>query len=223
MITLHLLENSRALRIAWLLEELEQDYEIVTYRRGRATPAAPEELRRVHPLGKSPVVTDGDTTLAESGAIVHHLCTTYGEGLLVPPEGTPAHLQYHYWLHAAEGSFMPVILVDFLAGRIRSGAPFLVRPVARAIVGQLRKQYVRPNIERLVALAESHLAQHNWFAGDDLSGADIQMSFPLQAIAGRIGGAGPHDAIDAYLARIEQRPAYLRAVERAGGFALLKG
>lgn len=223
MITLHLLENSRALRIAWLLEELELDYEIVTYRRDRSSSAAPEALRRIHPLGKSPVVTDGDITIAESGAIVHHLCTAYGEGLLVPPPSTPGHLQYHYWLHAAEGTFMPVILVDFLASKIRAGVPFFVRPVARAIVGQLRKQYVLPNVSRLVALVESHLAEHKWFAGDDLSGADIQMSFPLQAIAGRIAGAGPHPAIDAYLGRIEQRPAYLRALERAGGFELLKG
>ncbi|MFT4097674.1 MAG: glutathione S-transferase [Rhodoblastus sp.] len=221
MIIVHHLENSRSQRILWLLEELGLDYEVKLYKRDPKTMRAPAELRAVHPLGKSPVVTDGDRTVAESGAIVEYLVETYGNGRLEPPAGSADRLRYRYYLHFAEGSMMPPLLMKLVFTRLPAGAPALVRPVARAISDKAMKLFVTPQIEQMLKFLEGELANRDWFAGDDLTAADIQMSFPLEGAAARGGLDGRYPRLKDFLARIHARPAYKRALERGGPYALL--
>ncbi len=219
MITVHHLENSRSQRILWLLEELGQRYEVRRYARDRKTLLAPPELMQVHPLGKSPVVTDGDATLAESGAIVEYLVDTYGRGRLRPPEGTPERRRYTYWLHFAEGSAMPPLVMKLVFDRIRRAPmPFFVRPVARAIADKVDQGFLAPNIARQLAYMEAELGRSAWFAGSDFSAADIQMSYPLEAASARAGLGAKHPRLAEWLERIHARPAYRRALQAGGPF-----
>ena len=226
MITVHHLNNSRSQRVLWLLEELGLEYEVKRYQRNPQTMLAPPELRAVHPLGKSPVVTvksaDGDTTLAESGAIVEHLADRFGAGRLAPAFGSPERVRYLYWLHFAEGTAQPPLLLKLLFDRIKSKAPFLVRPVARAIADQALGTFVLPNINRNLDFMESELGRNDWFAGPQFSAADIQMSFPLEAARARGGLDGKRPRLMDFLQKIHARPAYQRAVERGGEYALMK-
>lgn len=221
MIVLHHLENSRSQRILWLLEELELEYEIRPYRRDPETSLAPPELLAVHPLGKSPVITDRGHTFAESGAIIEYLLETYGEGRLLPAAGTADRFRYRYWLHYAEGSLMPLLLLALVLRRIESGPmPFFVRPVARGIAGKVKAAFVRPNLTRHLAFIEQTLATAPWFAGDEMSGADVQMSFPLEAAAVRADDPERYPGIRSFLDRIHDRPAYRRALDKSGPFEL---
>ena len=222
MITLHHLENSRSQRILWLLEELGLDYRIERYARDRDTMLAPQALRAIHPLGKSPVITDGANTVAESGAIIEYLVERHGGGRLRPPEGTPERLRYTYWLHYAEGSAMPPLLLRLIFARIETGPmPFFARPVARAIASKVRSAFIDPQITLHLDFQEAELERYTWFAGAEFTAADIQMSFPLEAAAARgtIGTRRPQLA--AFLERIHARPAYRRALERGGPYELL--
>ena len=165
MITVHHLNNSRSQRILWLLEELGLPYEIKRYQRDPKTMLAPPELRAVHPLGKSPVISDGDLTIAESGAIVEYLADRYGGGKLAPAPGTPERLRYTYWMHFAEGSAMPPLLMKLIFDRIESGPmSFFAKPIARAIARKGKSGYVQPNIDRILDFMESELGKHLWFA-----------------------------------------------------------
>jgi glutathione S-transferase len=221
-ILVHHLENSRSQRILWLLEELGAEYEIRRYERDRRTMLAPEALRRVHPLGKSPVITDGDQVVAESGAIVEYLVARHGDGRLAPPAGTPERLRYTYWLHFAEGTAMPPLLFKLIFDRIaKAPMPFFAKPIARAISGKVLKDFVMPNIERQLAYMEDELARAEWFAGAAFTAADIQMSFPLEVAATRGGLDARYPKLTDFLARIHARPAYARALERGGPYALL--
>jgi glutathione S-transferase len=220
VITVHHLNNSRSQRILWLLEELGLEYEIKPYQRDKATMLAPPELRAVHPLGKSPVVSDGDQTLAESGAIIEHLADRYGAGKLAPAFGSVERVRYLYWLHFAEGSAQPPLLLKLLFDRIKSKSPLLVRPVARAIADKALSTFVLPNIERNLDFMESELRKAEWFAGNAFSAADIQMSFPIEAAAARGGLDARRPKLTAFLERIHARPAYQRALERGGEFKL---
>jgi glutathione S-transferase len=222
MITVHHLNNSRSQRILWLLEELGLEYQIKPYQRDAKTMLAPPELRAVHPLGKSPVVTDGDQTLAESGAIIEHLSDRYGAGRLAPAFGSPERVRYLYWLHFAEGSAQPPLLLKLLFDRIKHKSPLLVRPVARAIAAKALDTFVLPNIERNLNFMEGELGKSAWFAGDAFSAADIQMSFPLEAARMRGGLDEKRPRLMAWLERIHSRPAYKRAVERGGKYDLLR-
>ena len=223
MITVHHLNNSRSQRILWLLEELSLPYEIKRYQRDARTMLAPPELRAVHPLGKSPVISDGDFTIAESGAIVEYLAEKYGAGKLAPAAGTPERLRYTYWIHFAEGSAMPPLLMKLIFDRIESGPmPFFVKPIARAIARKGKSGYVQPNIDRILDFMEAELGRHAWFAGATFSAADIQMSFPLEAAAARGGLNESRPKLWAFLQRIHARPAYQRALERGGKFELLR-
>jgi glutathione S-transferase len=223
MIVVHHLENSRSQRVLWLLEELGLTYEVKRYARDKATMLAPPELRAIHPLGKSPIVVDGDVTLVESGAIVEYLVDRYGADKLAPARGTPERLRYTYWLHYAEGSMMPPLLLKLVFERIATGpAPFLVRPIVRGLAKKVMSEFVDPQVALHVGWVEGELGKHTWLAGDELSAADIQMSFPLEASSSRAkpGAKTPH--ITAFLARIHARPAYQRALERGGPYELLK-
>ena len=222
MITVHHLNNSRSQRVLWLLEELGLPYEVKRYERDARTMLAPPSLREVHPLGKSPVLTDGGETLAESGAIIEYLVDRHGAGRLAPAPGTPARLRYTYWLHYAEGSAMPPLLLKLVFDRVESGPmPFYARPIARAIAGGVKSTFVVPQITRHLDYMEAELGRFRWFAGDEFSAADIQMSFPLEVATKRAGLDMSRARLMDFLARIHARPAYLRALERGGKYELL--
>ena len=223
MIIVHHLNNSRSQRILWLLEELGLPYEVKRYQRDAKTMLAPPELRAVHPLGKSPVISDGDVTLAESGAIVEYLASRYGNGTLIPKANTPEHLRYLYWMHFAEGSAMPPLLLKLIFDRIeKTPAPFFVRPIARMIAQRAKQMMVLPNLERQLDYMEGELGRHEWFVGPAFTAADIQMSFPLEAASTRGGLNEGRPKLWAFLKRIHERPAYQRALEKGGKYELLR-
>jgi glutathione S-transferase len=222
MITVHHLNNSRSQRVLWLLEELGIPYEVKRYERDAKTMLAPPELRAVHPLGKSPVITAGDVTLAESGAIVEYLVERFGAGRFVPVPGTPERLRYTYWMHYAEGSAMPPLLLKLIFTQIpKAPMPALVRPIVRGIADRVRKQFVEPQIKLHLDYLEGELAKSTWFAGDEFSAADVQMSFPLEAAAVRGGLNASRPKLWSFLERIHARPAYKRALEKGGPYDLL--
>ena len=217
MIVLHHLNNSRSQRILWMLEELGVDYEIKLYQRDAVTNLAPITLKLIHPLGKSPVITDGDVTVAESGAIIEYLGSTYGSAQMTPEIGTEAHRQYSYWLHFAEGSLMPPMVAKLVFDKVRAKAkPFFVKMIADKIADKVMDGYFGPNIQANMEYIEAHLEHNQWFAGDTLSGADIQMSFPLEASASR--GIKQYPNITAYVQRIHAQPAYQRALQKGGKY-----
>ncbi len=220
MIIVHHLENSRSQRVLWLLEELGVPYEVRRHARDPKTMLAPPELERVHPLGKSPVIVDGRITVAESGAIVEYLLDGYDrEGRLRPPAGTAARRRFTYWLHFAEGSAMPPLVMKLVCDRVRSAPmPFFVRPVARAIADKVTSGFIAPNLERQFGFMEGELARGRWFTGDAFSAADIQMSFPLEAAAQRGGLDARYPRLQGWLARIHARAAYRRALEAGGPY-----
>jgi glutathione S-transferase len=222
MIIVHHLENSRSQRVLWLLEELGVPYEVKRYERNKETMLAPPELRTIHPLGKSPVITDDGVTVAESGAIVEYLVDRYGNGRLIPPPGTPERLRYTYWLHYAEGSAMPPLLLKLVFDRVEvAPMPFFVKPIARAIAGKAKSSFIEPQIKLHLDYMESELGQAIWFAGNEMTAADIQISFPLEAADARAGLAQGRPKLAAFLQRIHVRPAYQRALEKGGPYQLL--
>ena len=223
MIIVHHLNNSRSQRILWLLEELNLPYEVKRYQRDAKTMLAPPELRAVHPLGKSPVISDGDLVVAESGAIVEYLAGKYAGGRLLPQTGTPERLRCSYWMHFAEGSAMPPLLLKLIFDRIETGSmAFFAKPIARAIAKKVKNSMVLPNIERNLDFMENELGKHAWFAGPEFSAADIQMSFPLEAAASRGGLNESRPRLWAFLQKIHARPAYRRALEKGGKYELLR-
>jgi glutathione S-transferase len=220
MITVHHLEHSRSQRVLWLLEELELPYQIQQYQRDPKTSLAPPELKRVHPLGKSPVITDGDRVVAESGAIIEYLVGRHGNGRLVPPPGSDERLRYTYWLHFSEGSAMPPLLFKLVCDKVKSAPmPFFIKPIARGIAGKVMEAFVDPNLKNQLDFMEAELKMHKWFAGDEFSAADVQMSFPLEAAAQRAGLDDSRPKLMAFLKRIHARPAYKRALERGGPYS----
>ncbi|MGE3649921.1 MAG: glutathione S-transferase family protein [Reyranellaceae bacterium] len=221
MITLPHRNNSRSQRILWALEELGLDYEIKRYQR-EPSMQAPASLRAVHPLGKSPVITDGDKTLAESGAILEYLAETYGEGRLKPAAGTPELLRYRYFLHYAEGSLMPLLLMKLVFGRMPTRVPWFMKPVAKAISAGADKTLLNPQLGTHFMFLESELQKHEWFAGPEFSAADIQMSFPLEASAARSPLFKQLPKLSAFVERIHARPAYQRALDKGGAYELMK-
>ncbi|MFL6708151.1 MAG: glutathione S-transferase family protein [Massilia sp.] len=223
MIVVHHLNNSRSQRILWLLEELGLPYEIKKYQRDAKTMLAPPELRAIHPLGKSPVITDGDITVAESGAIIEYLLETYGDGRLAPPAGTADKRRYTYMLHFAEGSAMPPLLMKLVFDRIEtSPMPFFVKPVARGIAGKVKQGFVHPNLKANLDFLEAELNKSTWFAGEAFTAADIQISFVLEASSARAGLDTRYPKLTEFLQRIHARPAYQRALERGGKYDYAK-
>jgi len=222
MITVHHLNNSRSQRVLWLLEELGVSYEITKYERDPKTMLAPDALRQVHPLGKSPVLTEDGVTVAESGAIVEYLIERHGQGRLQPSAGSDERRRYTYWLHFAEGSAMPPLLLKLIFDRIESAPmPFFARPIARRIAGQVKAMMVLPNLKRQLDFMEGELGRSPWFAGAEFSAADIQMSFPIEAAAMRAGLDTSRPRLIAWLERIHARPAYRRALERGGPYSFV--
>ncbi|MBO0753471.1 MAG: glutathione S-transferase [Bradyrhizobiaceae bacterium] len=222
MITVHHLNNSRSQRVLWLLEELELTYDIVRYQRDAATMLAPTALRAVHPLGKSPVITDGELTLAETGAIVQYLVEHRGGGRLVPAPGTPEQLRCTYWVHYAEGSAMPPLLIKLIFDRMETQPmPFFIRPLVGMIAGRVKSDFIEPQLKLHLDYLESELAKNAWFAGPVLSIADIMLSFPLEVAAARGGLDAGRPNLWRFLETIHARPAYRRALAKGGPYRIL--
>lgn len=219
MITLHHLHNSRAHRILWLLEELALPYQLIDYPRDARTLQAPAALRAIHPLGKSPVITDEEVVVAESGAIVEYLIGQYGQGRFEPAGQGAESRQYHYWLHYAEGSLMPLLLMQLVFARLVGGTPWPLRPLTRRIARGVNDGYLLPQLSLHLGVIETTLAGQPYLAGGEVSGADVQMCYPLALARGYAVPRVPADypRIDEYLARLEARPAWQRAVARGGG------
>ncbi|HYC56567.1 MAG TPA: glutathione S-transferase [Candidatus Binatia bacterium] len=222
MIVVHHLNNSRSQRVLWLLEELGLPYEVRRYERDSQTMLAPASLKAVHPLGKSPVITDGDNTVAESGAIMEYVVETHGAGRLAPAPGTPQRLRYTYWMHYAEGSAMPPLLLSLVFSRVKEAPmPFFIKPIARGIADKVMSQFVGPQIDLHLGYMDQQLAESPWFAGEEFSAADVQMSFPIEAAAARASG-GRYPRLQAFLDRIHARPAYQRALAKGGPYELMR-
>lgn len=223
MITVHHLETSRSQRVLWLLEELGLPYELKIYKRHPVTRLAPPELKKIHPLGKSPVITDGDEVVAESAAILEYLVERYGAQahgeaahLLTEP-GTPEHGQRRFWMHFAEGSLMNWLVMKLVFMSIpRQPMPFFVRPIARTLCQRVQQQLIDPNVNTSLAFIEDHLGRHTWFAGERLTLADFQMSFAVLALTSRAQAAAANPNLAAYIRRMEARPAYQRALAKGG-------
>jgi glutathione S-transferase len=219
MIIVHHLNNSRSQRVLWLLEELGLPYDIVRYQRDPKTMLAPKELRAIHPLGKSPILQDGDVTLAESGAIVEYLIERYGQGRLRPTVGSPDWLRYTYFLHYAEGSAMPPLLLKLVFVRMETApVPFFAKPVARMLAKGAQKAFVDPQLKLHLDYLESEIGKSEWFAGAAFTAADIQMSFPLEAAASRGGLDASRPKLHDFLQRIHSRPAYQAALTKGGKY-----
>jgi len=219
VLLVHHLENSRSQRVLWLLEELGVPYEIRRYARDPATMLAPPELRAVHPLGKSPVIEDAGRVFAETGAIVEYLVERYDRtARLAPPAGSDERLRYRYWLHYAEGSAMPPLLLKLVFDRVGSApAPFFAKPVIRGVVDKVTRAFIAPQLALHLDYLEGELATAPWFAGEHFSAADIQMSFPVEIAARRVGLERRPKLAD-FLSRIHAMPAYRRALERGGPY-----
>ncbi len=223
MITVHHLETSRSQRVLWLLEELGLPYELKVYPRDPLTRLAPPELKRIHPLGKSPVITDGEEVIAESGAIIEYLAERYGTqaggelAQLVPRPGTPAHRPCRFWMHYAEGSLMNWLVMKLVFISIpRQRMPFFVKPIARQLCAKVIARLIEPNVVGALAFMEDHLARNTWFAGEALSIADFQMSFAVEAALTRGTDTTPYPHVRAFRDRMNARPAYQRALQRGG-------
>lgn len=218
MLTLHHLNNSRSQRILWLLEELQLEYAIKFYQRDALTSLAPATLKLVHPLGKAPVLTDGEVTVAESAAVIEYLIDSYGQHEFKPAAETAAYRQYLYWLHFAEGSLMPPMVAKLVFDKVRTQAkPFFVKAIANKIADKVMDAYFGPNIQANMGFINTHLQHNQWFAGDQLTGADFQMSFPLEASVAK-GAAESYPHIVDYISRIHGRSAYKTALQKGGHY-----
>jgi len=218
MITLHHLNNSRSQRIIWLLEELGVEYQIKRYERDPKTNLAPKALKELHPLGKSPVITDGDRTIAESGLIIEYLVANYGDQFQAEIH-SDLDWQIKYWLHYSEGSLMPLMVIRLLFDKIKSSPmPFFVKPIAKAIADKAMAAYAGPNIINNLKYIEQHLEGKEFFCGDKLTAADFQMSFPLEAMVAKADMSQSHPNIVAYVKSIHGRSAYQAGLEKGGDY-----
>ncbi len=206
MLVVHHLNDSRSQRILWLLEELGVPYEIKPYQRDSQTRLAPPELKQVHPLGKSPVITDGGKTIIESGAIIDYVIRRYGKGRMQPAPETAAYDEYVQWMHYAEGSAMLPLMLNLYAARLGDGAAALMPRIEGEIANHL-------------AYIDGALKGRQFLVGDTLSGADIQMSF-VGEVAGAFGKRAQYPNLDAWTKRLHERPAYKKAIEKGGAYNL---
>ena len=222
MIIVHHLNNSRSQRVLWLLEELQLKYKIEYYERDAKSMLAPPELKKIHPLGKSPVITDGNKTIAESAAILDYLVDTYGQGQLKPAFKTEAYLKYNYWMHYAEGSLMSPLLMSLVFGKIKSQkVPFFIKPITKGIAEAVMISYVNPQIKLHLDYIEGELKKTKWFCGDQMTVADIQMSFPLEVVSARSGMADKYPNIMRVLKQIHENKNYQKALEKGGPLEIL--
>lgn len=220
MNVVHHLNNSRSQRILWLLEELNVPYEIKFYERNPKTFRAPDELKKIHPLGHAPIFTDETATVAESGAIIEYILEKYGHGKLRPTPGTNDALKFSYWMHYAEGSGMPPLVLALIFSKIESAPmPFMFAPLAKVICSKVKNNYIHPQITLHLNFLEVELQKSVWFAGLDFSAADIQMSFLLESAEAR-SDLKNYPKLTEFLQKIRTRPAFLSAAAKGGPFNL---
>lgn len=218
MITLHHLENSRSHRITWLLEELNLDYRIEIYKRNIETLMAPAELKKIHPLGKSPVITDKGKTIAESGAIIQYLLRHYDHKFSFhPKESDESYDQFEYWMHYAEGSFMPFMVLALVFAKVEGApVPFFIKPIVKKISEQVKKAFINPNIKTHLDFMEEHLKNNIWFLGENFSAVDVHLSYTLEAAESR-SDFGNYPKLKNFIEKIHLRPAYQKATAKTGG------
>ncbi|POU70764.1 glutathione S-transferase [Leclercia sp. LSNIH6] len=222
MIKVHHLNQSRSQRVLWALEELSLPYQIVRYQRDK-TMMAPATLRKIHPLGKSPVLEDNGLILAESGAILEYLQETYDPGSQMKPQDRALKLQYRFWLHYAEGSLMPLLLMKLVFASLgKPPVPFGLRTLGKVLGQGVEKAYLNRQLETHARFLDSSLEKHRWFAGDHLSMADVQMSFPVFALLER-GGIDNLSRLQSWKKNVEMRPAWQRAIQQGGPFEIPGG
>jgi glutathione S-transferase len=222
-LVVHHLETSRSQRILWLLEELGVPYELKVYKRDKTTRLAPPELKAIHPLGKSPVLTDAGQVIAESAVIIEYIVEKYGHlgtgelAHLAPAAGTPEYWQAKYWMHYAEGSLMNWLVMKLVFSTIPTRPmPFFAKPIARSLCEKVQTTLIDPNVQNSLNFIEGHLAKHAWFAGPHITMADFQMSFAIEALLSRSTATGQYPHIVAYHKRMRARPAYQRAEAKGG-------
>ena len=222
MITLHHLEKSQSIRILWLLEELGVPYEVKLYDRDPETRLAPASYKAVSPLGTAPVITDDGLTLAETNAIVDYICDKHDDGRLRPAPGTPMRAKYLFWFHTSQGSLQPLLTNKFVMTAMSTRAPFLARPVAKSLVGALDQRFFGPRLAALFREIEKALSESKWFAGDQLTAADMVMGYSMELCAHR-GGMTETDFPNAFrfLKQMREHPSYVRAMEKDGKGTIL--
>ena len=220
MLLVHHLADSRSQRLLWLLEELGLPYDITRYERDKATMLAPPELKALHPLGKAPLLQDQELVLAETGAIFEYVLDTYDLNYsLRPRTGTAQRRDFTYWLHYAEGSAMPPLLLKLVFSVLPARAPALAKPLVRAIARKAENSFINPQLKTHFDYIEASLSKGGWFLGDTFSAADIMMSFALEAAATRGIEAAEYPAIARFVKAAHARPAYIRALERGGPYS----
>jgi len=216
MITLHHLEYSQSFRILWLLEELEVEYELKLYERDSKTHLAPTNYKALSPLGTAPVITDGELVLSESNAIIDYILDKHPNNTLRPLPDAPYRERYLFWLHASQGSMTPLLLVSTIFNVISERSPFFIKPIIRPILNLALANFATPRMNKLLQKAETDLAQAPWFGGDDLSAADIALSYTMHSAKerGYINAQRPHCV--AWLERVEKHPSFQAACEKDG-------
>lgn len=222
LITLHHLEKSQSIRILWLLEELGVPYEVKLYDRDPQTRLAPAAYKAVSPLGTAPVITDGDVTLAETNAIVDYILDQHDDGQLRPKPGAPNRAKYLFWFHTSQGSLQPLLTNKFVMMALTARAPFLMRPVAKAMVDGLDKAFYGPRLAALFREIEKALAGSKWFAGDTLTAADMVMGYSMELCAHRGGMTeAAYPNAFRFLKQMREYPSYIRAMEKDGKGTIL--
>ena len=220
MIELHYFEHSRSQRMLWFAEELGLTYRLVKHRRDPQTQLASEEAKALHPLGKFPILVHGDHVIAESAVILEYMARFFGEATWVVNIDDTNYWSFQYWMHYAEASLMPPLIIRLIFSKLKGPqVPALIRPLSRRIADQVDQSFTLPQIRTHFAFVESHLRGREWFVGDRMTIADVQMHFPLEAaLAKRTIKATDYPAINQYVERLQARPAYLRALDKAGEY-----
>ncbi|WP_281558166.1 glutathione S-transferase [Thalassomonas sp. RHCl1] len=218
MLTLHHLENSQSIRVLWLLEELEYDYQIQHYKRDSATSLAPENYKALHIMGTSPCITDGALVLPETNAILDYIMDKVDETALRPDCQSSLRTNYLYWYHAAQASFMPLLLESLIFKRMVNKAPAIIRPIIRLVVKKVKENYLDMRLGKMLSQIESRLAESKWFAGDSFTAADIVMGYCMEVANVRVGMDDRYPNAQRFLTQMRQRPAYKRAMDKNGIF-----
>ncbi len=216
MLTLHHLEYSQSYRVLWLLEELGVDYELKLYERDKITRLAPKEYKTISPLGTAPVITDGDITLAETGAIFEYILDQNTGSSLRPKVGANARVNYLFWLHSSQGSMMPMMLMGLVFTMLETRSPALIRPVIKTVLGKARSAMIQPRLKLLLQKAEADLDATGWFAGDQLTAADMMMSYPIESADSKGLLKDKYPNCQAWVKRIKAMPSYQAAKEKDG-------
>lgn len=218
MITVHHLENSQSIRILWLLEELGVDYHIQHYKREGPQTLAPEVFRKLHVIGTSPTISDGDLVLPETGAIMDYILDRHPSAILRPEPGSAQRTRYLYWLHATQASLMPLLLDALIFKRMVSKVPFFIRPPVKLVVDKVRKAYLFNRYDRIMSFMDEELGMSTWLSGEELTAADIVMGYCLSVAEVRVGRLEGRPNVRRFLTQMRARPAFQRAMAKNGPF-----